>query len=536
MATILVVDDHPDNREFLVTLLEYVGHRLLEADDGVKALEVVHTEHPDLVIVDLVMPNMDGYEFVHQVRSESIIAQTRIIFWTATYLQSEAWALAQACGVHHIITKPADPEIVLRNVEEALDLTESPSQEFISSETFYQEHLRLLTDKLAKQVEELEQEVAERKQLESALQRERDLLETTLTCISEGVVATDPTARLTFLNPVAESLTGWTALDSKGRTFDEVLHIINGETRQPMESLVDQVVREGSLTETTDNMYLISRSGKEIPIASNGALIQSKSGRVYGVVLIFRDITEQKQTETLLKRAKEAAEAADRIKSDFLATMSHELRTPLNVILGYLELFLDGEFGEPSARQIDILQRLNQNSRVLHELITMVLDLNRLEAGQLPVEIKRIRIRNLIEEIREEMHSLCDQSRLTFMWQVEEAIPIIHTDPGKLKVIVKNLVGNAIKFTDKGRVTITVEAENKGVAISVADTGIGIPKEAHSMIFEPFRQVDSSTTRRYSGSGLGLNIVKRLLEVLKGTITLESEVGRGSKFRVWIPE
>lgn len=536
MATILVVDDHPDNREFLVTLLAYAGHRLLEADDGVKALEVMHTEHPDLVIVDIVMPNMDGYEFVHQVRSEPTIAQTRIIFWTATYLQSEAWALAQACGVHHIITKPADPEIVLRNVTEALDLTESIAQTFMSSEAFHQEHLRLLTDKLAKQVEELEQEVVERKQLEAALQRERDILETTLTCITEGVVATDPTARLTFLNPVAEALTGWAALDARGRKFDEIFHIINEETRQPVENLAERVLREGRASKITPPMLLIARSGKEMPIVSDGALIQSKSGRTYGVVLVFHDITEQKQTETLLKRAKEAAEAADRIKSDFLATMSHELRTPLNVMLGYLELFLDGEFGEPTALQTDILRRLNQNSQVLYELITMVLDLNRLEAGQLPVEIKRVWIRDLIEEIREEMHGLCDQSRLTFIWLVGEALPVIYTDPGKLKVVVKNLLGNAIKFTDKGRVAITVEAENKGVAISVADTGIGIPKEAHAMIFEPFRQVDSSATRRYSGSGLGLNIVKRLLEVLKGTITVESEVGRGSKFRVWIPE
>lgn len=215
--------------------------------------------------------------------------------------------------------------------------------------------------------------------------------------------------------------------------------------------------------------------------------------------------------------------------------MSHELRTPLNVILGYVELLVEGGFGAVTVAQGAVLRRLEQNTRVLCELISMVLDLNRLEAGRLPLDVKGVELGALLEEIRAEMQGLCEQSGLSFRWQVEAALPVVQTDPGKLKVIVKNLVGNAIKFTPRGRVTVRAQAQPAGVEIGVSDTGIGIAPEAQALIFEPFRQVDSAATRRYAGSGLGLHIVKRLLEVLGGTVSVQSALGHGSTFRVWLP-
>ena len=178
---------------------------------------------------------------------------------------------------------------------------------------------------------------------------------------------------------------------------------------------------------------------------------------------------------------------------------------------------------------------MEQNSRVLNDLITMVLDLNRLEAGGLPVIVKDVRLVNLIQEIKEEMQGLFDQSGLSFVWKTEEEFPVIQTDPGKLKVILKNVIGNAIKFTKEGSVAIDACTHANGIEISVTDTGIGIPMEAYSLIFEPFRQVDSSDTRLYTGSGLGLHIVKRLLDLLQGTVAVDSRIGQGSTFRIWLP-
>ena len=246
-----------------------------------------------------------------------------------------------------------------------------------------------------------------------------------------------------------------------------------------------------------------------------------------------REISGREQMEEALREAKEAAEAANRAKSEFLASMSHELRTPLGIILGYIDLLLEKTFGSLREEQVDTLRRIDRSARELFDLITAVLDLSRLEAGRLPVEVREVRIPKLLEELQAETQGLRERASLEFVWQVEGELPPTHTDPGKLKVVVKNLIGNAVKFTKAGSITVAAHSHNGGVEISVTDTGIGIPPEALALIFEPFHQVDNSGQQ--GGTGLGLYIVKRLLELLGGTVRVESEVGRGSTFRVWVP-
>jgi PAS domain S-box-containing protein len=361
------------------------------------------------------------------------------------------------------------------------------------------------------------------------------VLQVTLVSIGDAVMVTDPTATLTFLNPVAERLTGWTAPEAIGRKISDILSLHDEHTYQLVESPVETVLREGRVVELANHTVLRTRDGREVPIADSGAPIRDDHGQVYGTVLVFHDVTKSRQSEAALRHAKEAAEAADQAKSEFLATMSHELRTPLSVILGYSDILLDGGFGTLTTAQADILRRIDRNSRVLFELISTVLDFNRLEAGRLPLAIQEVQVAELLGEIRAETQEVCDHAGLVAEWQVEAELPFLQTDPGKLKVVIKNLIGNAVKLTKHGSITVAAQEQHEGVEISVADTGIGIPHEALSLIFEPFRQIDSSDTRPYSGSGLGLHIVKRLLELLGGTITVESEVGHGSTFRVWVP-
>jgi len=247
-----------------------------------------------------------------------------------------------------------------------------------------------------------------------------------------------------------------------------------------------------------------------------------------------REISGREQMEEALREAKEAAEAANRAKSEFLASMSHELRTPLGIILGYIDLLLEKTFGSLREEQVDTLRRIDRSARELVDLITAVLDLSRLEAGRLPVEVREVQVPELLEELKAETQGVWERSSLEFVWQVEGALPPIHTDPGKLKVVVKNLIGNAVKFTKAGSITVAAHNHDGGVEISVTDTGVGISQEAIELIFEPFHQVDNSG--QLGGTGLGLHIVKRLLELLGGTVTVESEVGRGSTFRVWVPK
>jgi len=226
---------------------------------------------------------------------------------------------------------------------------------------------------------------------------------------------------------------------------------------------------------------------------------------------------------------------ASRLKSDFLATMSHELRTPLNVIIGYNDLLIEGAFGELAPETVDPLRRMGQSARELLELITTTLDLSRLEAGRLPVEPREFALAELLQEIDRETRELQAKPGVRFHWNIGSESTRLHTDPVKLKVVLKNLVANAAKFTERGSVTVEARPQDGGVEIAVADTGIGIAPDAQAVIFEPFRQADSSRTRRYGGVGLGLYIVRRLLEMLGGQVSVDSATGRGSTFRVWLP-
>ncbi|MEW6296944.1 MAG: ATP-binding protein [Thermodesulfobacteriota bacterium] len=378
----------------------------------------------------------------------------------------------------------------------------------------------------------LRAEIAARKQAEEALQRERDLFVVTLSSIGDAVMATDARGAVTFLNPVAEALTGWPTREALGHPIDVVFRIVNEQTRQAVESPVTRVLREGVVVGLANHTVLLSRDGREIPIADSGAPIRDTTGQVYGVVLVFRDATESRRAEAALRQAKEAAEAANQAKSDFLATISHELRTPLHVILGYIDLLLEAEFGRLGPAQIDTVRRIERNARVLFELISMVLDLNRLEFWRLPLEVTAVRVAEVFSEIQAETQWLREHSGLAFLWDIEPPQLGLVTDARKLKVVLKNLLSNAIKYTREGSVRIAARAVHGGVEIRVADTGIGIPAAQRETIFEAFHQLDPHGTQ---GVGLGLYIVRRLVELLQGTVTVESEVGRGSTFRVWVP-
>ncbi len=231
----------------------------------------------------------------------------------------------------------------------------------------------------------------------------------------------------------------------------------------------------------------------------------------------------------------EQAESLNRLKSDFIATISHELRTPLHIIMGYNNLLLDGEFGDLAAEQRDILQRIDHSARELSEIVNATLDVSRLDAGRLPLTIARTNLAELIEELKRETESERADSPLTFYWCVPPTVPPIFTDPVKVKVVLKNLLSNAMKFTESGSVTLAVTPRQERVEISVTDTGVGMEPEALHIIFEPFRQAESPMTRRYGGVGLGLYVVRRMLELLEGSITVESAPGKGSTFRVTLP-
>jgi signal transduction histidine kinase len=223
------------------------------------------------------------------------------------------------------------------------------------------------------------------------------------------------------------------------------------------------------------------------------------------------------------------------LRSEFVATMSHELRSPLGVIMGYNDLLLEGAFGPLTPEQGEILRRIDEGVREALDLVNNTLNLARLETGHMPLEVEEIHLSELISELDAETRELQRRPGVMFVWDVPGDLPQLRTDSVKLKIVLKNLIINALKFTDQGRVTVAVRAHHDGIEFCVADTGIGMPPEAIPLIFDRFRQLNGGATRRRGGVGLGLYITRRLLEILGGTIAVESAPGRGSTFRIWLP-
>ncbi len=271
-------------------------------------------------------------------------------------------------------------------------------------------------------------------------------------------------------------------------------------------------------------------------LMSQNEELQSQSEEL---LALNEELQSQAEELAVQKKALEdktrQVEEANRLKSEFLSNMSHELRTPLNAILGMTRL-LKGELsGITEDQQADYLEIIERNGTTLLELINDVLDLSKIEAGKVEIIWEEIHINTFIEEVLQSVHTLADEKALDLVIELDPEADSIVSDTDKLRQILLNLLSNAIKFTEEGNVSIITRDMKDQVSITVKDTGIGISKEALKYIFDAFRQVDSSTTRAYGGTGLGLNIVKKLVDLLGGKIHVESEVGKGSTFTVTLP-
>jgi signal transduction histidine kinase len=305
------------------------------------------------------------------------------------------------------------------------------------------------------------------------------------------------------------------------------------------------------------------RTGEAMPVEAIAGKILSEHGELTAVVTILHDRREAIEKARLYEQLKtgadelerkiqaatadiaqqnellrrQALEQASALKSQFLANMSHEFRTPLNAMLGYTSMLLQGVAGPlvPSAKRQ--LGRIESNGRHLLTIINEILDISRIEAGRMPLQLSRFKIPELVNEVRAELEPIILRSNLTVSLDLAKDLRPISSDRQKVKQIVLNLLSNALKFTHQGSVTISVRRLNddRMLQLSVSDTGIGIAPADQDRIFEDFRQLDNTPTRPYGGTGLGLSICKRLAQMLGGAISVESQLGQGSTFRLTLP-
>jgi PAS domain S-box-containing protein len=421
--------------------------------------------------------------------------------------------------------------------------------------------LRNITD-LRRATEQIEENYQKLRIAEAAARAERDRLNLIIDSVADPIIVTDSGGATVLMNAPAEELftVGIDAQSSAQRNVQSndahfssfISGLLLGETG-PGE------IRRGELGLMNPN------SGEQIPVEAIAGKVMTDTGELTAVVTILHDRREALERVRLYEQLEKGAadlqmrvqaataelatqnellrrqaielEQASRLKSQFLANMSHEFRTPLNAILGYTHMLLLGVAGELLPTVKRQLTRIDSNGRHLLTIINEILDITRIEAGKMPMQITSFSLNELVPEVMAELDPVISRSKLSVTPRLSELPPNVQSDRQKVKQIVVNLLSNALKFTHQGgiEVAVAVNADEQTASISVTDTGIGIAREHHERIFEDFRQVDDSPSRQYGGTGLGLAICRRLANALGGRIALRSEIGEGSTFTLTIP-
>ncbi|HEY1335291.1 MAG TPA: CHASE3 domain-containing protein [Myxococcaceae bacterium] len=365
---------------------------------------------------------------------------------------------------------------------------------------------------------------------------------TTLVSIGDAVIATDETGRIRTMNPVAESLTGWTEAEARNRPLDAVFRIVNETTQLPVENPVTRVLRDGRVVGLANHTVLLARDGRAVPIDDSAAPIRPREGSMTGAVLVFRDITARRQTEREQARSLEREQAArreleiaSRSKDEFVTTLSHELRTPLNAILGWVQLLRAGTLDETA--RVHALEVIERNTRTQTRMVEDLLDISRIMTGQFRIDPRPVDLATVVTAAVDAVRPAIDAKALHLATHLDPDAGPVAGDPDRLQQVVWNLLTNAVKFTPRGgRIDVTLERRGSQVEVRVTDTGRGIAADFLPHVFERFSQAEASTSRSQPGLGIGLALVRHLVELHGGVVDVESEgEGRGATFTVRLP-
>lgn len=471
-------------------------------------------------------------------------------------------ALASAAMDRTRTSGVAARELVLVNPEDGSDLLfellTSPVRE-LSEGTALVSVLRNVTD-LGQARRELEDNYRKLRFAEAAVRAERNRLDLIVDSVVDPIIVSDPGGDIFMTNTPAEkffTITAAAGAEEQKRVSANTAHL---------SSFVSSLLLSGRDDRWRGRISLVDpTTARAVPVEAVAAKMLSDQSELTAVVTVLHDQTEAIEKEKLygeVKRASEELEAkvlaataelaqqnellrrqavaleqASTAKSQFLANISHEFRTPLNAILGYTQMLMNNLYGQMDDAQRRVLSRVDANSRHLLVLISDILDISRIEAGRMPVQISSFRFDDVAQQVREELEAVIARSPVDVQFVLAPRVPAIRSDQQKVKQILVNLLSNALKFTHQGSIRVTTGFDRAAgvLTVEVRDTGIGIAPVDQQRIFEDFQQVDNSTTKPYSGTGLGLSICRRFADMLGGRIAVQSELGVGSTFTLSLP-
>jgi PAS domain S-box-containing protein len=376
-------------------------------------------------------------------------------------------------------------------------------------------------------------ETGRREDLMQELAAQKELLAVTLRSIGDGVIGTDTEGRITFFNSAAQELTGWSASEAIGKPCSEVFCIVSEETRQPVESPVDKVLKDGTVVGLANHTILIRRDGAELPIDDSGAPMRDAEGVIRGVVLVFRDFTRHKRSEQNLIRAAAELESAGKAKDQFLAALSHELRTPLTPLLVTLSMWEQDEKLSPELR--DDVTMMRRNVQLEARLIDDLLDLTRIAKGKLLLNLEVTDLHGVINSVVARFDGQMTAKSIRLNRSMGARRHFVKADATRIEQVMWNIVQNGIKFTPLGG-TITISTRNDGdgwIEASISDNGVGMEPEMLSRLFKPFEQASDDMVRRHGGLGMGLAIAQAIMQLHGGYVLAFSQgPGKGSTFTV----
>jgi PAS domain S-box-containing protein len=538
-ARILMVDDRPENLMALEAILEPLGHELVPAHSGEEALREVLRQDFACILLDVQMPGMNGFETAELIKGRERSRFTPILFLTAISKEDEFVFQGYSVGAVDYMFKPFNPDILRSKVSVFIDL-------YLKTEQLRQQELRL------RESERRELELEHRTRLLESEARMAEIVESA----QEAIITFGDDGVITLFNEAAEGMFGLDeagALDASIRDlfgdFGQVdLDRVCAETRSTPERRAGGRLPQRSLSLTGRRA-----DGSTFPVEASMSCLELEAERVF--TMIARDVSERKAAEEALReqavslaRTSEELqrvnrqlqarqlelEAAMSARSRFYASMSHELRTPINAIMGYSALLLDEIYGPLNPEQQRGIERANKAAKHLLELVNDILDLSKIEAGKLELEIQPATFPNVIQDLFVTVRPLADQHGSELALEHAGDPVTVITDPRRVRQILLNLLSNAIKFGEGKPITVQSRArDDGGIEVDVTDLGIGIPREDLDKIFDEFVQL--SQPNQHQGTGLGLPISRRLAVLLDGSLTVRSAPGEGSTFRLTLP-